>query len=55
NHFKLEEGIFRFDIRKKLVIVRVVRHWKRLPRKAVDVPSLEAFKARLAVSLSNLI
>jgi len=27
--------------------VRVARHWHRLPREAVDAPSLEAFKARL--------
>jgi len=24
-----------------------VRHWNRLPNEVVDVPSLEAFKARL--------
>jgi len=24
-----------------------MRHWNRLPRKAIDAPSLEAFKARL--------
>jgi len=28
-------------------IVRVVRSWHGLPREAVGVPSLEAFKARL--------
>jgi len=33
--------------------VRVVRHWKRLPREAVDVPSLKAF--RLDGALSNLL
>jgi len=34
-------------MRKKFFTVRVVRHWHRLPREAVDAPSLEAFKARL--------
>jgi len=32
-----------------------VRHWNRLPREAVDVPSLEAFKARLDGAVSNLV
>ena len=55
NGFKLEEGRFRLDIRKKFFTVRVVRHWNRLPREAVDAPSLEAFKARLDGALSNLV
>ena len=37
--FKLEEGRFRPDIRKKFFTVRVVRHWNRLPNKVVDAPS----------------
>jgi len=49
-----EEGRFRLDSRKKFFTVKVVRHWNRLPRKAVDAPSLEAFKARLDGALSSL-
>ncbi|KFP16871.1 hypothetical protein Z169_07805, partial [Egretta garzetta] len=55
NGFKLKEGRFRLDIRKKFFMMRVVRHWHRLPREAVDAPSLEAFKARLDRALSNLV
>ncbi|KFV01661.1 hypothetical protein N339_01131, partial [Pterocles gutturalis] len=54
NSFKLKEGRFRLDIRKKFFTARVVRHWNRLPREAVDAPSLEVFKARLDEALSNL-
>ena len=53
--FKQKEGRFRLDIRKKFFTVRVVRHWHRLPSQAVDVPSLEAFKARLDGAASNLV
>ena len=54
NDFKLTEGRFRLDVRKKSFIVRVVRHWNRLPTEVVDVPSLAVFKARLDRALSNL-
>ncbi|KFW70382.1 hypothetical protein AS28_03186, partial [Pygoscelis adeliae] len=47
-------GRFRLDIRKKF-FMRVVKHWNRLPRGAVDAPSLETFKVRLDRALSNLI
>ena len=30
-------------------------HWNRLPKEVVDVPSLEAFKARLDVALGSLV
>ena len=45
--FYIEGGRFRLDIRGKFFTMRVVRCRNRLPREAVDVPSLEAFKARL--------
>ncbi|KFP98740.1 hypothetical protein N329_04605, partial [Haliaeetus albicilla] len=46
---------FRLDVRKKFFPVRVVRHWNRAPREAVDAPSLAVFKARLDGALSNLV
>jgi len=52
---KLKEGRFRLDIRKKFFTMRVVKHWNRLPRKAVAPPSLEVFKVRLDGALSNLV
>ena len=55
NSFKLKEGRFRLDLKKKFFPVRVVRHWHRLPREAVAAPSLAVFKARLDRALSNLI
>ncbi|GAB0188082.1 hypothetical protein GRJ2_001273500 [Grus japonensis] len=55
NGFKLKEGRFRSDVRKKFFTVRVVRYWNRLPREAVDAPSLEVFKARLDGALGNLV
>ncbi|KFQ71102.1 hypothetical protein N335_07591, partial [Phaethon lepturus] len=55
NGFKLKEGRFRLDIRKKFFTVRVMRHWSRFPRAAVDSSFLEVFKARLDGALNNLV
>jgi len=52
--FKLKEGRFRLDARKKFFPVKVVRHWNRLLRAAVDASCLETFKLRLHGALSNL-
>ena len=52
--FKLNEGTFRLDIRKTCFMMRVVRHWHKLPRKMVDAPSLETFRIKLDRALSTL-
>ena len=55
NGFKLRQGRFRLDIRRNFFTQRVMTHWNRLPKEAVDAPSLEAFKARLDVALGSLV
>ena len=36
-------------------MLKMVRHWHRLPREAVDAPSLEVFKARMDGAFSSLV
>ena len=55
NGFQLKGGRFRLEVRKKFITVRVERQWNRLPREAVDGPSLAVFKARLDGAWSNLV
>jgi len=47
NSFKLKEGRFILHLRKKFFILRVGRHWNRLPREAVDAPSLAVLDGAL--------
>jgi len=55
NIFKIKEGRFRLNIRRKYFALWVVKHWNRLSREVVDAPSLETFTVRLDGALSNLI
>ncbi|KFO69564.1 hypothetical protein N303_08972, partial [Cuculus canorus] len=43
------------NIRRNFFTMRVVRHWNRLPKEAVDALSLEVFKARLDGVFGSLV
>jgi len=55
NGFRLTEGRFRLESRKKFFTMRVVRQWTTFSSETVDAPSLEMFKAWLDGALSNLV
>ncbi|KFV75636.1 hypothetical protein N308_00148, partial [Struthio camelus australis] len=55
NGHKLKHRKFHLNLRKNFFTVRVTEHWNRLPREAVESPSLEIFKSRLDVILGNML
>ena len=55
NGHKLEHRKFHLHTRKNFSILRVTKHWNRLPREVVESPSLEILKTCLDVILCNLL
>jgi len=50
NGHKPKQRKFRLNPRKNFFTLRVTEHWNRLPRGAVESPSLAIFQTRLARS-----
>ena len=55
NGHKLRHRKFRLNLRKSFFPLRVTEPWPRLPREAVESPSLEIFKTRLDKVLCSLL
>ena len=51
----LKHRKFRLNMRKNFFPLRVTEPWNRLPREAVESPSLEIFKTRLDKVLCSLL
>lgn len=47
NGLKLHHGMFRLDTRKKFFIEMMVKHWNKVPRKALTAPGLKVFNKEL--------
>jgi len=55
NRHKLKHRKFQLNMRKIFFILRVMKHWNRLPREVVNSPSLEIFKTHLDKVLYSLL
>jgi len=55
NRHKVKHGKFQMNVRKNFFTLRVTEQWTRLPREAVDSPSLEIFKTCLDEVLCSLL
>jgi len=55
NGHKLKHRKFLLNMRKDFFPLRVTEHWNRLPREAVESPSLEIFKTGLDKVLCSLL
>jgi len=55
NGHKLEQRKLQLNMRKNFFPLRVTEPWARLPREAVESPSLEIFQPRLDKVLYSLL
>lgn len=55
NGSKLHQERLRLGIRKCFFTKKVVKHQNRIPRDAIDVPKLTAFKKHLGNATSNML
>lgn len=55
NGIKLQQGRFKLCIRKSFLTVKAVKCWTRLPREAMEAPSLKVFKCRLSRYFSGIV
>lgn len=51
----LHQSRFSLDIRKSKFIKRIVKHWNRLPREVIELPSLGMFKRRVDEILRDIV